>query len=185
MKRPYGTYTAAPNNDKTSNSALNHSTDVTRSGSPAQAPTVSTTGIAPSTATATTSTATASTTTGGLLNNYVAPKPTTISTVALDCPSLDKQIYTSNRNQKFTLSCVTGLNGGDVAGIIAYPYEVCIEACASMNYYTGNDTACVGVQISSNLNSAYSTYYGNCWLKDASRTTKTEPSGGMGAVLNV
>ncbi|TKA67389.1 hypothetical protein B0A55_07825 [Friedmanniomyces simplex] len=136
------------------------------------------------TSTATISAPAASTTTGGLFVDYAAPDPSMISTVALDCPGLDKQSYETRRNQTYSLSCFAGLFGGDLFDIAAYSYKDCIEACSSYNYWAGNATACVGALFTDKMSGNYTKDYGNCWLKDARLYTITGGPGGLSATLN-
>ncbi|KAK1091487.1 hypothetical protein LTR48_006205 [Friedmanniomyces endolithicus] len=124
-----------------------------------------------------------STTTGGLFVDYAAPLPSMISTVALDCPSLDKQSYITRRNQTYTLSCFAGLYAGDFADIAAYSFEDCVEACSSHNYWTHNATSCVGALFSVNMSAASTKDYGNCWLKGPSMVTIVGQSGDLSATL--
>ncbi|KAK0306406.1 hypothetical protein LTR91_005489 [Friedmanniomyces endolithicus] len=133
--------------------------------------------------TATISAAAASTTTGGLFVDYAAPLPSMISTVALDCPSLDKQSYLTRRNQTYTLSCFAGLYAGDFADIAAYSFQDCVEACSSHNYWTHNATSCVGALFSVNMSASGTRDYGNCWLKGPSMVTIVGQSGDLSATL--
>ncbi|KAK3116137.1 hypothetical protein LTR53_003810 [Teratosphaeriaceae sp. CCFEE 6253] len=130
------------------------------------------------------SAAAVSATSGGLLLDFTAPAPSMIATVALDCPNVDKQTYVTRRSDAFTLSCTSGLQGGDFADIAAYSYQDCVEACASHNYWTGNATACVGVEFSSHMSGADTMDYGNCWLKDARMFSIAGTNDSLSAMLN-
>ncbi|KAK3113750.1 hypothetical protein LTR53_008653 [Teratosphaeriaceae sp. CCFEE 6253] len=130
------------------------------------------------------SAAAVATTSEGLLLDFAAPAPSMISTVALDCPTVDKQTYVTRRSDTYTLSCSSGLQGGDFADIAAYSYQDCVEACASHNYWTGNATACVGVEFSSQMSGADTMDYGNCWLKDARMFSIAGTNDSLSAMLN-
>jgi len=134
--------------------------------------------------TATTSPATA-TTTGGLLLNYTAAVPTSVSTVALDCPDQDQKTYTTGHNQTFVLSCYRGLQGGDFATIVAYSYADCSEACSSYNAWTANKTGCSGIQFTNTMGATYKDYQGNCWMKNLGYSGKYGEEGGMAATLGL
>jgi len=134
--------------------------------------------------TATMSPATA-TTTGGLLLNYTAAVPTSVSTVALDCPGQDQKTYTTGHNQTFVLSCFRGLQGADFATIVAYSYADCIEACSSYNAWTGNKTGCSGIQFTNTMDATYGKYGCNCWMKNLGFTGKYGEEGGMAATLGL
>ena len=76
----------------------------------------------------------ATTTSGGKVVDYVPLPVPSLYSVALDCPNIDGQRYTTTgTDQVFTISCNVGLNGGDIAYLLAYTIDKCIEACASVN----------------------------------------------------
>ena len=123
------------------------------SGQPTSTITIATTAtLSPGTAT----------TTGGLLLNYTAASPTSVSTVSLDCPGQDQKTYTTGHNQTFVLSCYRGLQGADFATMVAYSYADCIEACSSYNAWTANKTGCSGIQFTNTMGATYLNDQGNC-----------------------
>lgn len=120
---------------------------------------------------------------GGKLTNYTVPSPTTISSVALDCPNIDGNTYNTSNGQSWALSCHLDEYTGDLGAILAYTYQDCIEACAAMNKWQGEERVCSRVQFSSLVAEKMAEDWGNCWLKNGS-AYQTSPEGrGVSAKL--
>jgi len=124
--------------------------------------------LSPSSTTA--SASASSSPTAGLIN-YAPASPPNISTVALNCPAVDNTQYITARGQTFLTHCGVGLYSLDLASILAYRFEDCIEACSSMNHYSGNATYCNAMIFSALIDGDYSTKHANCWLKYAENIT--------------
>lgn len=125
--------------------------------------------LSPSSTTPTSASASSSPTAG--LINYAPASPLDISTVALNCPAVDNTQYITARGQTFLTHCGVGLSSLDLASILAYRFEDCIEACSSMNHYSGNATYCNAMIFSAVIDGDYSTKHANCWLKYAENIT--------------
>ena len=136
-----------------------------------------TTITAPAAATRTVTAPAAATTSGGKLLHYAPAQPSSIYSLALNCPDADGQMYTaSSTDQTFAITCGLGLNYGDIANIVAYTLADCIDACASVNNISGNNTACSKVEFNAFLAQG-ATPYGNCWIKTAAAVSAPQSSG--------
>ena len=134
------------------------------------------------TAHATSSAPAAATTSGGKLLNYVPTLPSSIYNVALDCPSLNGQVYTTNSSdQTFQISCEIGLYGGDIVSFVSYTLEDCIESCGTINHYsstngyTGDTSTCTVAEFHSRMGTGDT--QSNCWLKWGDTTLAPQTSG--------
>lgn len=76
-------------------------------------------------------------------------------------------VYTTMNGQRWTISCRVSYAGGDLGDIIVDDYNVCIEACATMNFRQGSNV-CVSVQFSALMAAHLSSGFGNCWSKNES-----------------
>lgn len=82
-----------------------------------------------------------------------------------------------------TYSCREQIDfpGNDVTGFVAYTLEQCLESCSLTNFVQGR-TVCVAVVHSPKLSQQYVNFKGNCFLKTATATEKTN-SDWVGAIL--
>ncbi|OAL29762.1 hypothetical protein AYO20_09054 [Fonsecaea nubica] len=106
-----------------------------------------------------------------LATDYTALIDTQISTLALDCPTLDSQSYPSKwEGQLFSLNCDFLYNDGDLASVFVYTWQDCVEACASMNHYAemngGSNTTCIHAVFQAGLDQNVIDWNRNCWLKN-------------------
>lgn len=110
------------------------------------------------------------------LTNFSVPAPSTVASVALDCPNLTGQSYISATNHTFTQSCNHDyLNGTsaagnvgtihDIVGIIAYSMNDCMDACSTMNQLQYG-LVCAGVTFNAAMSMMYA-HRANCFLKNA------------------
>ncbi|KAK5703763.1 hypothetical protein LTR97_002776 [Elasticomyces elasticus] len=111
--------------------------------------------------------------------DYVAAAPSTVENTPLVCPDEDGKTYVTVQNEIFELSCTSILAQGDVGCIVAYTFQDCIEACASL-YSNQSSSVCTAITYNSNMASAGTAApyrYGNCWLKQqelASNASNTD-----------
>ena len=128
---------------------------VTVSGTSSLSPTLSNAGGAPGT----------STTSTGLI------VPTAV--LDLDCPGLNTQgqqvVTLGVKSWRFTPTCGTDYQGNDIGGSIVYSFSDCLKACAAHNFYVGKDE-CVAVHFNANMPFVIATYYGDCFLKNGTKT---------------
>ncbi|SPO01497.1 uncharacterized protein DNG_04170 [Cephalotrichum gorgonifer] len=98
--------------------------------------------------------------------------PATAGLVPLDCPALDETTATVSPQSKeytFKARCgvdsATGEGSSNIMTLLAYRYEDCLKACASVNE-RGNigDNSCGAVHYHADLRFVAS-HGGNCWLK--------------------
>ena len=127
--------------------------------------------LSPSSTTPASTSASASSSPPAGLTDYAPASPLYINTVALDCPAVDNSQYITARGQTFLTHCGIGLDSLDLASILAYRFEDCIEACSSMNHYSGNATYCNAIVFTAVIDTDYSTKHANCWLKYAESIT--------------
>lgn len=108
------------------------------------------------------------------LTNLSVPAPRTVVSLALDCPTIQGNPFTSGATgYTFTQWCdhdypvgsaSDGNNGTikDIIAITAYAMEDCMEACSSMNIKRFGPV-CAGVAFNPDMGLYFT---GNCWLKD-------------------
>jgi hypothetical protein len=67
----------------------------------------------------------------------------------------------------FQVQCLGDYVGDkiDLAAPTVYSFHDCLQACATYNYYTGNNTGCVAVEFNANLTAIVPDHFGNCFLK--------------------
>jgi hypothetical protein len=133
----------------------------------------------PTAATSTTSSGAAASATG-TVTNYVPTSIRDIDTLALDCPAIDGTTGRTHFNQNFKYTCgvdlgnqpsAAGGNITDLAAIIAYTIEDCIDACSAVTFQTfihgvkGGPT-CSSVSWFADAKSTVAVGNGNCWLKN-------------------
>ena len=99
------------------------------------------------------------------MQNYVPLDPSQIATLALNCPAINDQQYSTIWGQTYLLQCGVSLNNYDLAAIVAYNFEDCIEACSSMNEFSGNATLCTAVVFTADIDAGFPSEHANCWLK--------------------
>lgn len=145
-----------------------------------------TVGSAGSVETATTAEcAPSSTATTDVDSAFYSPKPARqVTNLTLPC-SEEKQDSTYNSPNTaygFKISCYTNLGwnsqsqeGGrvvDIAAIIAYTIEDCMDACAQMTRYDGNQktgAVCKSIVFNRELSDSIRSEGANCWLKNGSK----------------
>ena len=102
-----------------------------------------------------------------------------VQTLANNCPSIDGTMIKNHFNQNFKYTCGVDLSnlpaaeGGnitDIAAIIAYTVEDCIDACSGINFQTligasADGTTCSSISWTANAAASVSVGNGNCWLK--------------------
>ena len=110
------------------------------------------------------------------LTNLSVPAPSTIISVALDCPNLTGQSYVSATGHTFTQFCNHDYPNGsfaagnigtirDITGIIAYSMNDCMDACSTMNQLQYGPV-CAGVTFNAAMSMTYASR-ANCFLKNA------------------
>jgi hypothetical protein len=123
-----------------------------------------------------------------LLTNYSAPAPSAISWLFLNCPALNGLTYTNAfTGDKYAQFCgqdfTSGLpaeGGGvisDIAGIIAYSANDCMDACSKTNSLAArwNDgIQCRAITFSIDLHNASIAQGANCFLKNATIASGTQ-----------
>jgi hypothetical protein len=102
-----------------------------------------------------------------------------VDTLALDCPAIDGTTWRNHFNQDYKYTCGVDLgnlpsrdNGNitDIAAIIAYSVEDCIDACSAINFQTylsasADATTCSSVSFFNQAAAVIGVGNGNCWLK--------------------
>lgn len=127
--------------------------------------------------------------TSQLISNYTVPAVDTIDSIYINCPQLNSQTYTTHWGSVFNPVCGFDYTGGlnaegggviaDIVGTIAYTLDDCFEACSSFNGQAQKwDWAqtCKSVTWLSDLKNATAGVGGNCWLKNATLATGTNPN---------
>ncbi|KAK5685083.1 hypothetical protein LTS10_003158 [Elasticomyces elasticus] len=120
--------------------------------------------------------------------DYVAAAPSTVNNTPLVCSDEDGKTYTTVHNEIFDLSCTEILAEGDVGCILAYTFQDCIEACASLQVNQSSNV-CTAITYNSNMAfaAAAAPYYsGNCWLKQdgLARTAPNSDNNSISARLS-
>ena len=146
--------------------------------------------------TRTASSASTSSTSGSNLSNYSAPPMLNIDSLALNCPAINNTQYKSHFNQNFTYYCgvdfgnlksSTGGNITDIAAIIAYSIEDCIDACSAINLQSAlqgrlGALECTSITfLSASTKETISFGGGNCWLKNGTLADGVTPINTTGA----
>jgi hypothetical protein len=81
------------------------------------------------------------------------------------CPPDNSDVKTSNAE---SYRCMSGKNvgGNDLAAIVAYTLQQCVDACSEMNNLASARNACKGVVMAEDLSNRYlKGNRANCWLK--------------------
>jgi hypothetical protein len=138
------------------------------------------------TATATVPTAGA-TQSAALLTNYSAPAPSAISSLFLNCPALDDLSYTAFTGDKYTQFCYQDFNAGlpadgggvisDIAGIIVYSANDCMDACSQTNSFADQwktGIRCRAITFAIDMHNKIISQGANCWLKNATIASGTQ-----------
>ncbi|KAH7087552.1 hypothetical protein FB567DRAFT_548836 [Paraphoma chrysanthemicola] len=101
---------------------------------------------------------------------YTPELPNNILRVNGTCNSYNRfQVTVDNAVWEFSCNPGTDAGGNDIAGLVAYTLQHCLESCirtSALNY----GQKCVGVVFSENLSLFYQKYRANCFLK--TNTTK-------------
>ena len=112
------------------------------------------------------------------LQNYTAPEASSVTSLFVDCPSLNTNPIITPRGDKFDIYCGLNIAGGepdetnpdltikDFVGLFAYSFEDCLYACSNANYFAGSASACGSVSWRSNMAGGNASFYANCWLKN-------------------
>ncbi|KAM0344504.1 hypothetical protein ACHAPU_007477 [Fusarium lateritium] len=115
---------------------------------------------------------------------YVPRSPSSIQNLVLKCPDKknDETRYKSNLGYEFQWWC--GVNApqgapaegggivGDLAPIIAYSIEDCMEACSAVaqkDANTGSGFHCASIVFGKRMSSEIDNQGANCWLKNATK----------------
>jgi hypothetical protein len=116
----------------------------------------------------------------GRVTNYSPISIRDIDTLALDCPHINDTVVTNHFNQNYKYTCnidldnlpnAAGGNITDIAAIVAYTIEDCIDACSAITFQTfiqdikGGPT-CSGVTWFADAKAVTGVNNGNCWLKN-------------------
>lgn len=138
----------------------------------------------PATMTASTSTASSAHSTSTSTSSSSTPSasgPATSGTTGIaanSCNFTSPQTYKGPGNTSFIEHCFTDWpetentpDGGvvhDLAEVVVYTFEACMDACVSYNSnLTGGSIKCAAVTYNANLTLALARHAGNCYLKDA------------------
>ncbi|KAI1755792.1 hypothetical protein F4782DRAFT_487014 [Xylaria castorea] len=140
-------------------------------------------------ASSTTCLATFQTTAGGQIINYEALPSKNVSTLGVDCDSLQKSWQVTSQGEKFSALCNVGFTAGtgrtdgngnsvtlsEITTLIAYSFSDCLEACSgytSTSKKPGRSIAesCGSIVFKTNL---AENYYANCLLLNSTVTHNT------------
>ncbi|KAI0458467.1 hypothetical protein F5B21DRAFT_459807 [Xylaria acuta] len=143
-------------------------------------------------ASSTTCLATFQTTTGGQIINYEAVPSKNVSTLGVDCDSLQKSSQVTSQGEKFSALCNVGFTAGtgrtdgdgnlvtlaEITTLVAYSLSDCLEACSGYTRTSkkpGRDVneSCGSVVFKTNL---AENYHANCLLLNS--TVTHAPGGG-------
>jgi hypothetical protein len=106
---------------------------------------------------------------------YTPMPPVEVLRVNGSCPSSGRLIVTfMGKDSEFACSAQTDLPGNDIAGLVAYTLQQCLESCILTNVVQGNDV-CVAVAHSEYLRQMYLQYEGNCFLKSSKAGKIAQP----------
>jgi len=101
-----------------------------------------------------------------------APSATPIPSTG--CPDSAGKTYESKAGFSFTRRCSTDWIGDNMAASVTTSWELCMEACGSINYYSNlnNQTRCFGVKyvpswIVKNYSVGNISFEGNCFMKNS------------------
>ncbi|KAI1821976.1 hypothetical protein F4861DRAFT_424021 [Xylaria intraflava] len=129
------------------------------------------------------------TTTKGLYVNYEPQPHSKVSTINVDCKTLNDSVQTTHKGDKFHVYCGVDFGSGkrkngsgkdivlaDLVGIFAYSVADCLQACSQYNFQAKvrKDSGRCGA-ITLDIDMANKTD-GNCWLKNSTLTHT--PGGG-------
>ncbi len=106
--------------------------------------------------------------------------PGDVSTLALDCPGRDGEVYSTSytsgaQSSQFAIDCQGDIGGGILVAITAYTFNDCIEACASMNF-NANDDACTQIVFHGYMYYHDAPTWQKCWLMNSSAVPPDEPT---------
>lgn len=125
------------------------------------------------------------------MTTYIPKKPTEVDRLVLDCPEDFEEAteYTAVKFQtEFRWYCGVDSSGGkdangdpivDIAPIIAYSIEDCMDACAGVAANFGRRNSgvnCKAVTFRSRMKDFVSGGGANCWLKNGTRTRGWKPN---------
>ncbi|KIX03479.1 uncharacterized protein Z518_07032 [Rhinocladiella mackenziei CBS 650.93] len=113
------------------------------------------------------------------LINYTVAAASTVSSLQMNCPSIDNSLYSTHAQQSFQIYCnhdfwadLPAASGGVIrnwAAIVAYTVHDCIEACSALNVQadaSGVNVRCRAMTFRRDLESQFDSSGGNCWLKN-------------------
>ncbi|KAI9747891.1 MAG: hypothetical protein M1835_001946 [Candelina submexicana] len=115
----------------------------------------------------------------GLLD-YIPPGAANVTTLALDCNTLNNTISyvrVPGIDAPFEVRCGNDQRGGfpaannggiikDILPLTMYTFQDCMLACASWNAIS-RSTVCRGVTFGVNMSKVWNEHHSNCWLKNA------------------
>ncbi|KAJ2991722.1 hypothetical protein NUW58_g2412 [Xylaria curta] len=117
-------------------------------------------------------TVTATATATGSAASTTGPLVVPTGVVKLDCPGLAEDIAISlgsDISWVFTPACNIDYTGSDFAAIIAYSFHDCLQACATHNWFGGEDE-CSAITFAADQTHYIPKDHGNCWLKKGNPT---------------
>lgn len=125
------------------------------------------------------------TTTAGLLADYIPVSTGSVATLYNNCSALAQSPQFTSFNDKFSVYCGIDIGAGedsvqkdskgnalvltDIAPIIAYTPQDCMQACSSFTRKAtkwGRTEICRSIQFSYNMQRSIASNGANCWLKN-------------------
>lgn len=137
--------------------------------------------VIPSSSTSTISTA---------LVDYVAPEPSLVQTLHINCPELDGTIIEDTKGDQYQVTCGYRILGNPsiltYSGLAAYSLQDCIQACFLLNNWGGGGQKlcaavswCKAMSYSAEINAG-----ANCWLFNSSSNALSIESNHTIAVMS-
>ena len=106
---------------------------------------------------------------------YTPKPPADVFRVNSSCPSSGHfTVNVMGQNSDFACSAQTDFPGNDIAGLVAYTLQQCLESCSLMNIVQGKKV-CLAVAHSEKLSQGYSQYRANCFLKTSADGKVAQP----------
>lgn len=154
------------------------------------------TSVATSTTLISSSTVASSATASATATDYAPVSIRDVQTLVNNCPTIEGTTIKNHFNQNFRYTCGVDLGnlpaaeGGnitDIAAIIAYTIEDCIDACSGINFQTflqrveGGPT-CSSVSWTENAAASVAVGNGNCWLKKGTLRQGTSGTSSPGSI---
>ncbi|KAH7041238.1 uncharacterized protein B0I36DRAFT_312412 [Microdochium trichocladiopsis] len=119
----------------------------------------------------------------GLVVDYAPTRPDQVGEVADTCSSVGANVASTSYNDKFSVLCSIDMGSGerkdasgatvyiaDIAGIVAYSYRDCMDACASFSDFSklvNSPSRCRSFTFRTGMAGSYNSFKSaNCWLKN-------------------